>query len=230
MKRLGLAAALAVTLAAPDAAAPQGVVVDQGRFAVTLNGQSAGTEEFTIRRAGLGGDAAIFANGTVSLTRSGGTQQIAPLLRALPPEGTATQYQVEVTGVDAMALRLRLAQRRYVAVIQSEVGEEQREFPAQEDTRILEVDVAHHYYFLRDVREGSVVPALEPRRRSHVQLQTGASSDVELRLGETVLPARRVELTADGDRRVVWFDRVGRVLRVEIPTRGYVAERVDVLR
>ena len=230
MRRFCLPAALAVAIAAPGAAAPQGVVVDQGRFAVTLGGRSAGTEEFTIRRAGLGGDAAIFANGTVSLNRGGATQQIAPLLRALPPEGIASQYQVEVTGVDAMALRLRLAQRRYVAVIQSEVGEEQREFPAQADTRVLEVDVAHHYYFLRDVREGSVTPALEPRLRSHVQLSAGPPSDEELRLGQTVVPARRVEFASGEDRRIVWFDRVGRVLRVEMPARGYVAERVDVLR
>lgn len=230
MKPFVLAAALAVVLAAPGLAAPQGVIVDQGRFAVTLDGRSAGTEEFTIRRAGLGGDAAIFANGTVSLTRSGGTQQIAPLLRALPPEGVVSQYQVEVTGVDPMALRLRLAQRRYVAVIQSAVGEEQREFPAQADTRMLEVDVAHHYYFLRDVREGSVTPALEPRLRSHVQLRAGASTDEELRMGQTLVAARRMELSSEDDRRIVWFDRVGRVLRVEIPARGYVAERVDLLR
>jgi hypothetical protein len=28
----------------------------------------------------------------------------------------------------------------------------------------------------------------------------------------------------------VWFDALGRVLRVEIPSTGYVAERTDVLR
>ena len=230
MRPTGLAAALAVALAAPHAAATQGVVVDQGQFEVTLDGRSAGTEEFTIRRAGLGGDAAIFANGTVALTRSGGTQQIVPLLRALPPDGTASQYQVEVTGVDALDLRLRLAQRHYVAVIRSEVGEEQREFPAHPDTRVLELDVAHHYYFLRDVREGSVTSVLEPRLRRHMSLRAGAPDDEELRLGQTVVTARRVELSSSEDRRIVWFDRIGRVLRVEIPERRYIAERVDLLR
>jgi hypothetical protein len=230
MRPVGLATALAVALAAPHAAVTQGVVVDQGRFAVTLDGHSAGTEEFTIRRAGLGGDAAIFANGTVSLTRGGDAQQILPLLRALPPDGVASQYQVEVMGVDALALRLRLAQRRYVAVIQSEAGEEQREFLAGPHTRVLEVDVAHHYYFLREVREGSVTPVLEPRLRRHVELRAGPAAEEELQLGQTVLSARRIELTSEDERRTVWFDRVGRVLRVEIPARGYVAERVDLLR
>jgi hypothetical protein len=233
MRSLGLSvpvAAISAALSLPSAAAAQGVVVDQGRFAVSLDGRSAGVEEFTIRRAGLGGDAAIFANGTITLTRSGGTQQIVPLLRAIPPDGVASQYQVEVRGVESLNLRLRLAQRRYVAVIQSELGEEQREFPAQPDTRIVDVDVAHHYYFLREAREGTIVPVLEPRLRGHVQLRVGASREEELRLGETAVPARRVELTAGEDRRIVWFDRVGRVLRVEIPARRYLAERLDPLR
>jgi len=230
MRHLGLAGALAVALAGPATVDGQGVVVDQGRFAVTLDGRAAGTEEFTIRRAGLGGDAAIFANGTVVLTRSGGSQRIEPLLRALPPDGVATQYQVEVTGVDPLDLRLRLAQRRYVAVLQSSVGEEQREFPAAPDTRVLEVDVAHHYYFMRDLRAGSRTPALEPRTRGHVVLTAGSPTEEELRLGETVAAARRVDFTDGEDIRTVWFDRVGRVLRVEIPGRGYSAERVDLLR
>ena len=225
-----LAAALPASLAAPAEGLAQGVVVDQGRFAVTLDGESAGFEDFTIRRAGLGGDAAIFANGTITLTRAGGAQQILPLLRAIPPDGIASQYQVEVTGVEPLDLRLRLAQRRYVAVIQSQLGEEQREFPAQPDTRIVDVDVAHHYYFLREVREGTVTPVLEPRLRGHLQLRAGAPEDEELRLGQTAVQARRIELSAGEDRRIVWFDRVGRVLRVEIPSRRYVAQRVDLLR
>jgi len=221
---------LAVALAGPAVAAAQGVVVDQGRFAVTLDGRSAGTEEFTIRRAGLEGAAAIFANATVTLTGGADAQQIQPLLRALPPDGIATQYQVRVTGPASMDLRLRLAQRRYVAAIQSSVGEEQREFPADPDTRVLEVDVAHHYYFLRDLREGSTAPVIEPRIRGHVILTVGPAIEEELRVGQTVVAARRVEYSAGEDRRIVWFDRIGRVLRVEIPGRTYLAERIDLLR
>ena len=225
-----LALALAMTLSVPGLGAAQGVVVDQGSFSVTLDGRAAGTEEFTIRRTGLGGDAAFFANGTVTLSRPGGEQRIVPLLRAIPPDGVANQYQVEVMGVDALELGLRLAQRRYVAAIRSGVGEEQREFPAQPDTRVLDADVAHHYYFLRDVRDGSAIPIIEPRTRDHMVLRAGPAREEELQVGQTVVPARRMELSAGDDRRVVWFDRLGRVLRVEVPRRGYVAERVGLLR
>ncbi|NIQ59879.1 MAG: hypothetical protein GWN85_42430, partial [Gemmatimonadetes bacterium] len=64
----------------------QGVVVDQGRFAITVGGREAGTEDFVIRRASLGLGAAYFANGVISLTGPESTSEIRPLLRA-GPEG-----------------------------------------------------------------------------------------------------------------------------------------------
>jgi hypothetical protein len=214
----------------PRAGATQGVVVDQGRFAVSLDGRSAGTEDFTIRRAGIGREDAIFANGVVQLRRDGRSQEVRPLLRATPPDGVATGYQVEVTGVDSLSLRLSRVGRRYVAVINSAVGEEQREFPAEADTRILEKDVAHLYYFLKDTRAGSTTPVLEPRTRSRITLQTGAATDEDLQVGQSVVPARRVDFSSGSDVRTVWYDRLGRVLRVSIPSQGYLAERTDLLR
>lgn len=217
--------ALAVVAAAVEA---QGVVVDQGRFTVSYRGQPAGSEDFSIRRAGLGPDDAVFANATVSLTRGGGSQEIRPLLRATPT-GVAIEYQVEVTGTDALELGLRRVGRRYVATMRSAAGEEQREFPAAAETRILEPDVALFYYFLRDTEPGAVTPVIEPRSRTRHELTTGAPVDEQVTIGSTTLPARRIDYTAGSDVRRVWFDELGRVLRVEVPSTGYVAER-DLLR
>jgi hypothetical protein len=219
-------ALLATLLVLPAPAAAQGVVVDEGRFAVSLNGQSVGTEDFTIRRAGLGRDDALFANATILLTRDGGSQGIAPLLRATP-DGAATEYQVQVSGVDALVLRLRLAGQRFTAVIQSTAGEEQREFPAEAGMRVLEADVAHQYYFLREARQGSVTPFIEPRTRGRAHLLAEAVREEGLPALQGALEVRRIDFAAGDDRRTVWFDRLGRVMRVEIPARGYVAERVD---
>lgn len=230
--RLPLSVGLLFTASffAPPPATAQGIVVDQGQFAVSFGGASAGTEDFSIRRAGLGREEAFFANATIGLTRDGRPQEIRPLLRAIAPAGVASEYQVEVAGADALELGLRRVGRRYVATIHSEIGEEQREFPAEPDTWILEADVAHLYYFLRDAAEGSVTPVVVPRSRTRLELTAGASADEDLRVGSTVVPARRVEFSAGEDRRTVWFDQLGRVLRVEIPATGYVAERTDALR
>lgn len=222
-------AALLTMWAAPTLTA-QGIVVDQGQFAIRIGGRSVGTEDFVIRRAGLGRDDAIFANGVVTVTTGEETQEVRPLLRTAPPGGTVASYQVRVTGPDAMDVRLTRSGRRYVATIGSKAGNEDREFQAHADTRVLELGVAHHYYFLRNVRDGGVVHVLEPRSRRQLTLTAGARSEEELRLGPNVVSARRVEYSSDRqDHRIVWFDRQGRVLRVEIPSLDYVADRTDLV-
>lgn len=240
--RSDLAAAAGVTMAvalgavaAPGAASAQGVVVDEGTFAVSLDGRRVGTEEFTIRRAGIDAEDVVFATATVDLTRAGEEQQIRILLRAVPAdgvpkcEGNQPCYQVDVVGSGAMSLRLGLAGRRYVARIVHSAGEEIREFPAAPGTRIVESHVAHLYYFLRDVQPGVSTPVLSPRDRSRTSLVAGRSTEEQIQLGPNVVQARRVEFSAGADRRVVWFDRLGRVLRVSVPSRSYLAERTDLV-
>lgn len=233
--RIALSGVAALLLVAPAPGLAQGVVVDQGTFAVSLAGRQVGTEEFTIRRAGLNRDDALFATATVSLRRDGATQQIRLLLRATPDtglpkcQGNEPCYQIDVEGPDALSLRLGLSGRRYVARILDSTGEEIREFPAAAQTRILETDVAHLYYFLRDQGEGAECAILSPRDRSNTTLVAGPSSEEQIQLGPNVVEARRVVFSAGDDRRIVWFDRLGRVLRVSVPADNYLAERTDLV-
>jgi hypothetical protein len=223
-----IAALLCTTV--PAVVRAQGIVVDQGQFTVRVAGATVGTESFVIRRAGLGRDDAIFANAVASLRLDGDLREIRPLLRALPPDGVTESYQVQVTGTDALEARLARSGRRYVATIRSAVGDEDREFQARADTRVIELGLAHHYYFLRDVREGRQVHVIEPRTRRQVTLTVASRADAEITLGPNTVPARRVELTSDDDdHRTIWYDRQGRVLRVEIPSLEYVAERTDLV-
>lgn len=219
----------ALTVVSTDASA-QGVVVDQGEFSVRVEGRIVGNETFVVRRAGLGRDDAIFANGVVTTKEAAGTLEVRPLLRSLPPDGTAGSYQVTVTGTDSLDARLALSGRRYVATIRSPAGDEDREFQARAGTRIVDLGVAHQYYFLRDVDEGSTVHTIEPRTRRQVLLTAGPEEQETLALGPNSITARRVVFSTDeGDQRIVWFDRQGRVLRVEIPSLGYVAQRTDLV-
>ena len=221
---LGLSMGL---LTAP--AASQGIVVDRGQFVITVDGRIAGNEDFVIRRAGFGRGDAVFANGVVLLDVGGREREVRPLLRVTPPDGIAESYQVTVTGPGAMELRLVRAGRRYIATISSEIGEEDREFQARSETRVLELGVAHHYYFLRDLRDGRTAHVLEPRGRRQVDLVAGPRVEEEIEVGRNVVQARRVEFASGSDRRIVWYDRQGRVLRVEIPAIGYTAERTDLV-
>ena len=203
--------------------------MDQGTFSVSIGGNVIGSEEFSIRRAGLGPSAAYIASGAVTLSRGGEFQELRPLLSAHAPEGAADAYQLKVTGADASEVVLNLVGPRFVSNFRSAAGEEEREFSASTQTRIVEQLVAHHYYFLGNVSEGAMVPVIEPRSRTVTDLVAGPSVDEELRLGPNRVDARRVVFGAGEQERIVWFDRQGRVLRVEIPALQYVAERQDLV-
>lgn len=208
----------------------QGVVVDQGQFAVTVKGVAVGTEDFVIRRAGLGSGDAVFANATVALVVGGAAQDMRMILRAIPPAGSADSYQIDVTGVGAAEIGLEKAARRFVATVRSPAGEEDREFPARPDTRVVELDVAHHYYFLRDLLPDREVHVLEPRSRRQITLTASERTEESITLGRNIVSARRITFSSDGsDDRTVWFDRQGRVLKVEVPSRAYAAERTDLV-
>ncbi|MHB1192496.1 MAG: hypothetical protein ACYC6F_05555 [Longimicrobiales bacterium] len=225
-----LALALAVSaLALPGRGAAQSVVVDEGTFAVSLRGAPAGTEQFAIRRAGVGDDAIVIANAVILLDRGAGPTELRPLLEVTPLDDASVNYQLKVSGSETSELSVRLAGRRYVARIRTDAGEEEREFLARPGTRIVEEGVAHQYYFLRGVRGGSTTPVIEPRTRRQVQLTASTTADEELALGATTVRARKLTLTAGADVRHIWFDAQGRVLRVEIPALGYVAERQDLV-
>lgn len=224
-----LTAALGALLTVPVVASGQSVVVDEGTFAVSLRGRDAGTETFSIRRAGLGSDATIISNAVVELRTEAGPLTLRPLLETLLPDGAASKYQLEATGAEPMDLSLSLAGRRFVSRIRTGAGEEEREFLARPETRILEDLVAHQYYFLRGIRESSTTPVIEPRTRRQLRLTATSAADVDVTLGSIRVPARRVTFSASDDERTVWFDRQGRVLRVEVPARGYIAVRTDLV-
>jgi hypothetical protein len=216
-----------LSLSAPVAA--QSVVVDEGTFTVTAGTGMTGTERFTIRRAGVGGDAIMIANGVVRLEGAEGVLELRPLLEATPLDGASINYQLKVSGTDAEELSVRLAGRRYVSRIQTDAGEEEREFLARPGTHILEEGTAHMYYFLRDAREGATVAIIEPRTRKQMQFTVSGAENEEIRIGSVRIQARKVTYGTAGDTRSVWFDAQGRVLRVEVPNLEYVAVRQDLV-
>lgn len=226
-RQLACLCSLLAALAGPLGA--QSVVIDEGSFAISMAGRQIGSETFTIRRTGLGSDGTVIAHAVVTVDLDDGARELRPMLETLPPGGTASRYQVKVSGAESTELRLTLAGARYVSVMRSEMGEEEREFRAEPETRILESFVAHHYYFLRDVRPGQTVPVIEPRSRRRTTLVASEAVEEEIHLGRNRVQARRVTFSREDERRIVWFDRQGRVLRVEIPGDGYVAEREDLV-
>ena len=217
------------SLIVPLGLSAQSVVVDRGTFGLSIHGEKIGTEDFIIRRAGLGNEAAFISRGVVVRTLNGTSEEFTTLLRVTANEGTAAGYEFKSSGPAPIEIMLNISGPRYFSRFISGEGQEEREFLAERGTRIVEHQVAHHFYFLGNVPNDSIVHVIEPLSRTDRQFLVSAEQDEEIRLGRNRVLARRVMFTsADGDR-IVWFDRQGRVLRVEIPGIGYLAVREDLV-
>ncbi len=207
----------------------QALVVDQGSYTIEIEGRPAGEEHFTIRRAGALQVVREISSGTVTLGGGTAAMEVHPLMEVVGNARRVTSYQVKVSGDGDAEVALRLAGSRYVASVRSRNGEEEREYRALPGTRILEEDVAHLHRYLQGASPGQWIPVLEPRTGRSFRLQVTRISADTLHIGWRTVPATRMELAGGEDSRAVWFDGQGRVLRVEVPARKYVAVRRDLV-
>ena len=90
---------------------------------------------------------------------------------------------------------------------------------------MLEEDVAHQYWFLSQLAEGTGVTVLVPRAGRQDRVVVRASRPESLALGGATVEARHVTLEIDGGVHEVWYDADGRVLKVVVPATGFAAER-----
>jgi hypothetical protein len=221
--RIALAVpALLATLAAPAWA--QNVVLDEGSFRLTRDGQEIGTETFTIRRVGQGAEAHVIANAVIELDLPSGREQVRPLLQSDMGMGVS-RYQLEVSGRAPTAIAVELQGRRFVARTRTPSGEQEREFRATPGAVLLEEGVAHQYWFLSQLAEGTDVTVLVPRAGSQDRVVVRATETESLEVAGASFQARHVSLEINGGAHEVWYDEDGRVLKVLVPGSGFGAER-----
>src|SRR5690606_3752650 len=108
-------------------------------------------------------------------------------------------------------------------------GEQLREYLASASAVVLDDGVAHQYYFLaRRVRNGRV-PVIVPRENKQVIATVRDAGEESVTVSGTTLPLYHLEVQLDGgEPRHIWLDDLGRVIRVEIPSTGYVAVRTEI--
>ena len=227
---LGFTGLIAVMAGALQA---QTVTLDEGTYRLMVGGQEAGTETFSIRRNGGGDNAVIIATGKVVLDTARLGQQINADLQVAGPALRPAAYQVKIEGQQAQQIAGRVAGGRFSARIVSSAGEMMREYLASEGAVVVDEGVAHHYYFLaqRIGTAGARVPMIFPRQSRQVTAQVSASNAVSLTIGGSAVKASRFAVTVAGEpERQVWVDEQGRVLRLEIPARNFIAERTAAPR
>ena len=202
----------------------QVVPLDDALFRLSREGEEIGQEHVTLHRLGLGGDARIIGQSEIRL-RDGAEEQ--PRVEATPGL-VATSYQSRFTGVARGEVAVTRTGRRLVARMSTASGEAQREFPASDRTVILDQEVVLLYYLLRPWLDqpGAVLTVLDPTESAPYRLTVEVLGEERIRVGQRSVPARHLRLAGDDGHRDLWYDEDGLLLRVEVPARDFVAERL----
>ncbi len=229
--RIFAPATLGLVLAvAPAQLRAQGVL-DHGTFRLTLAGQEVGTETFTIRQDGTGPGAITIAQGTVALDTGRVAQELTSWLRLSPVAARTAEYRLNVQGSSQQQITGTIAGGRFSARIVSPAGEMMREYLASDGAVVVDDGLVHQYYFLAQ-RAGSAttrVPLLIPRESRQVLGTVTAAGNEPIEIAGRRVDARLLRISASGlPERQLWIDAQGRVLRLAVPSRGFVATRTAV--
>jgi hypothetical protein len=228
LRSLALAALLGVGLALPAAA--QTGASDAGTFLISVGGRQVGTEEFNIVQTGIGANSEVVATGRVRVQLPTGTVELTPRLRATGFQATPVSYEVTVGGGSApRRVIVTVASGRVSARTLTSAGEQMREYLASPDAIVLDDGLAHQYYFLaRRLRNGKI-PIIIPRENRQVMATVSGQGEEQVQIGDQRVSLFHLVVTpADGDERHVWVDALGRVIKVQIPARNYVAVRSEI--
>jgi hypothetical protein len=230
-RTLSRIALFALAALAPAPAAAQSGASDQGTFRVYVQGTEVGTEEFTIRQSGSGETSEYTATGKVSLRLPTGSLELTPRLRSRGLQADPASYQVDVGGDSPRKIVGNVGDGRFSARIVTTAGEQLREYAASSGALVLDEGVAHHYYFLAQRTRSGRVPVIVPRENRQVMATVSSRGEEQVEVnGTRVSLYHLVVQPAGAGPQHVWVDALNRVIRVEIPDRGYRAERTELPR
>lgn len=200
-------------------------VIDRGTYHLTVNGTAVATEEFEIRRSGSGTAVVTGIRGKVTF-RTGRT--IETLLEARGPELSVNRYSASIAGDERRMVVLGRVGNRLEARTSAEWGEELREYRASPATVLLEDDIAHHYFLLSSLVSDNrtSVHAISPLTESEGELAVISRTDETITIGGERVGTTKVRIGAGDAARELWFDSAGRLMRLSVPARGFLAERL----
>lgn len=200
--------------------------IDSGRFRIRGSGGSVATEVFAIRREPsavksvarltVGSDTAVLAERI--------TEARLQTNRAYEPVLFELQVQ-RGTSIDLVGVR---SGSRFRVRTRSPDGERWKEFLVPSGLVVLPDGFAHfhHFLFRQHEEDEARLTALAPADGTRQPVRFLGSRPDTVRAGGGRVPATRWEVSVGGERRLIWRSEDGRVLRVEIPDRGWVAERM----
>lgn len=207
-----------------------GTPVDEGVLVVRVDTLEVGRESFRLTHGRLSrGDAGWTLATTIRYDRARPVVVLAPILEVNGDTMPSTlQYDVADPRQPSRILG-ELGRGRFTVRLVARATERAREFPTGQRAAVLDDSVFALYVFAawRAASDPATLTAIFPRglRREAVQIQ-------DLGLAATTLnrdPARlrHITLGTEGQGTVnIWLDERGRLMKVEIPSRHLIAERL----
>ncbi len=205
----------------------QSVVIDEGTFEISIDGRPAGTEDFSIRRAGVGRNTRTIATGEITINGPDGRLDLRPALQVMGGTMSISAYQMKISGSRDEEVFVTAGNRRFLLRMRSDRGEQERELRATPGTLLLDTSVAHQHYFLvgRRAESGRSLAVIVPRQGRQYELTIADAGRESVQIAGQTVDARHLELSVGQATRDVWLDSEGRVLRVVSPSSGYAAVR-----
>lgn len=201
----------------------QQIAVDRGTLDIRVSGTLVGREEFAIQRGRAGAGTGFTITSSVVYPADRPTRRLVSVVE-LDTDSLAAASQFEVSDGDVLRVLMRFGPRRVTVRTLSSTGESAREYPSNAQAIIVD-DSAFAALAL--------LPQAVTTARGF-PLRGGAGTDVSIsdRGAGTVTvhgdrrPAHHITLSVGSQSREIWYGEHGKLLKVEIPDRHLVAERV----
>jgi hypothetical protein len=203
-------------------------VIDEGTFLLTQSGTPIGREAFRITRGSSPTGDVYRASAQITM----GDRRTAPALTT-DSNGAPTSYELTVRERADQVLHVQARTRpgRLSVLEQNPRGESVKEYVVPGHLVLLDDDIFHQYFFIALLSDTGVVSVILPQARSQGPARLTRVGAERLDLNGQAVPATHYSLSlGDGSRREFWLDAQHRVIRVEIPARGIVAQRDELPR
>jgi len=204
--------------------------MDEGTFVVRSDSGDVAREAFSLRasRLSAGGSGWVLAS-TVRYDRTRPIIVLSPILEvAQDSQPVALQYDVADPRAPLRILG-QLGRGRFTVRLLARASEKAREFPAPARTIILD-DSVFAFYEVAAWFSGptpSTVTAIVPRGGRRETLTIVDEGIAATMVNRDPVSLRHVTVTGGANQQVhLWLTADARLLKVEIPSRHVVAERV----
>ena len=197
--------------AAGPAPSTQGSIVDQGAFRISGGGAANEVETFRIQRGDNG--QLVATSERIADNRRITSRLIADTL------GTPIHYSLMVVDnrVQTSKVLAEAGSGRLSTSVSNQRGDEsQRDYPmGREHSVILDDELVYQLYFLRLASRTGLVRVISPHAAKAATFVIAAHGLEPIEVGGQSVTATHFSLANGGDRRDVWLDAEGRVLRAE---------------